>query len=377
MSNASSSGRQRKWDDPPEKEPEYPPAHITTMILVQKNKFGTVPGFEVEQIGFTNSDAHLVCRVPPAANISSRTSGVASSQVVMYDVNTIRRKFMRPGPSNGIRTQGDFAVNNGSGLALMATAFSRTESRAADDRVGAAEATPGVPRVEVYDLFSDKRRIKADFALRSPLAIVPDGSYLACTSARNPNRIVILDIRNENKPTMSRVIQVHSSPLTHMAVTPDGTALISASTDGSIRMTSLQSGRTLRKAEVDSRVPASMMQLSMDGDLVVSVWGRQVYSWRLNADTMSVYSLDKVRESEGWPLAISPDCQHLACRTEDGIDVIDVATGVFRSDFPLDPGHALITSAGFSHNNRWLALGDYDGRVTVLEVITDTIDGSC
>ncbi|KAK0633775.1 WD40-repeat-containing domain protein [Immersiella caudata] len=376
-SNDSASVEQRKWDDPPEKKPDYPPAHVATMILLKKNKFGTVAGCEVEQIRFTNSDAHLVCRVPPVANTSSRTSGVTSSQVVMYDVNTIRRKAMRPGPSFGIRTQGDFAVNNGHGLALMATTFSRTEYRRAEDRLGSNEAAPGVPRVEVYDLFSDKRRVKADFAVRGPLAIVPDGSYPACTSARNPSRIVILDIRNENKPTLGRVIQVHSSPLTHMAVTPDGTALISASTDGSIRMTSLQSGRTLRKAEVDSRVPASLMQLSMDGDLVVSVWGRQVCSWRLNADTMSVYSLDKVRESEGWPLAISPDCRHLACRTEDGIDVIEVETGQFRADYPLEPGHELITSAAFSHNNRWLALGDYDGRITVLEVIMATIDGSC
>jgi WD40 repeat protein len=257
----------------------------------------------------------------------------------------------------------------------MATVFCRAEHTISDDRGG--EPITGAPRVEIFDLFADKRRLKADFPVQAPIACTPDGGYLASTSIRNPNRIVILDLRNVAKPVVARIIAVHSSPLTHMAVTPDGTALISTSTDGSIRMTSLQSGRTLRKAEVESRVPASMMQLSADGDLVVSVWGRQVYLWRLKGDTMSVYNLDTVRQSEGWPLAISPDCQHMVCRTEDGIDVIDAESGLFHADYPLEAGHGLITSAAFSHNNRWLAMGDYNGNVTVLEVITATIDGSC
>jgi len=375
-SDDSASSKPRKWDDPPEKEPDFPPAHVTTMILVKKNKFATQPNFEVEQVGFTTSDAHIVCRIPTLANNSTRSSGDLTSNIIMYDVNTVRRKIVRPVPSKGVRTQGDFALSPGPGLALMATAFRRTEHAIADDQTGDG-GVRGVPRVEVFDLFTDKRRLKADFSVQAPLAYTPDGSYLASVSIRNSTRIVILDLRNVLKPAMARTIAVHSSPLTHMAVTPDGTALISASTDGSIRMTSLQSGRTLRKAEVESRGPANMMQLSMNGDLVVSVWGRQVCLWRLKPDTMSVYNLDTVRQTEGWPLAISPDCQHLACRTEDGVDVIDVETGLFRADYPLDPGHELITSAAFSHNNRWLALGDYDGRVTVLEVITASINGSC
>ncbi|KAK0655136.1 WD40-repeat-containing domain protein [Cercophora newfieldiana] len=377
--DSSISKQQRKWDDPPdEKEPEFPMAQqVTTMVLALKNKFAAITGFEVEQLGFTTSDAHLVCRLPPAMNNSTRTSGVLSSQIVMFDVNTMRRKNIRPAPSGGLRTHGDFALSPGPGLAMMATAFRMTEHRQADDRAGTSDGVSGCPRVEVFDLFTDKRRIKADVALRGPLACMPDGSHLAAIPIRTPSRIAILDLRNELRPVISRLVQVHSSLVTHLSVTPDGTALVSASTDGSIRMTSLQSGRTLRKAEVDTRVPASLVRLSMDGDLVVSVWGRQVYSWRLNADTMSVFNLDTVRQSEGWPLAISPDGQHLACRTEDGIDVIDAETGLFRADYPLDAGHQLITTAAFSHNNRWLALGDYGGQVTVLEVITATIDGSC
>jgi hypothetical protein len=85
---------------------------------------------------------------------------------------------------------------------------------------------------------------------------------------------------------------------------------------------------------------------------------------------LAYYDLDAVRQIEGWPLNISPDCRYVVCRTEDGVDVMDVETGSFLADYPLPAGHHLVTSAAFSHNARWLTIGDYHGRVTVLEVIT-------
>lgn len=370
----SSASRPRKWDDPPEKPPP-PDGPITTMILVRKNKFDTYVGCEVEQIGFTREDQHIVCKVSSITNESLHSSGYAASIMLVYDVVTMRRKMIRPVPTHGHRVKGEFAISNGLGTTSVACAFRRAgEGSGGTTGLGAMGWQPpsaeGPPRMEVYDMRTEQRRLKVDFQVEAPLALTPDGSFVAGVSMRDPSRMVIVDVRNIFKPAISRWLAVHAAPITHMAVTPDGTGLVSASEDGSIRMTSLQTGRTLRKAEVESRTKASMMRISEDGDLVASVWGRQVYLWRLKTDQMSVYNLDTVRQSEGWPLAMSADCQYLASRTEDGIDVVDLETGLFRADFPLSAGHALITSAAFSYNGRWLAIGDLEGRVTVLEVIT-------
>ncbi|KAK5656560.1 hypothetical protein OQA88_4539 [Cercophora sp. LCS_1] len=368
-----SASRPRKWDDPPEKPPPLG-GPITTMVLVKEKTFGTCKGCEVEQIGFTREDLHIACKVTGVANNTTQSTGYISSVMLLYEVKNVQRKMIKPVPSRGIRVKGDFAISGGLGTASLACAFRRGGEVRDGNSSGVFSWQPpsaeGPPRLEVYDLQTERRRVKADFQVEAPLAFTPDGSHVAGISLRNPSRIVIVDVRNTFKLAISRQLAVHTAAITHMAVTPDGTGLASASEDGSIRMTSLQTGRTLRKAEVESRAKASMLRISEDGDLVASVWGRQVYLWRLKTDQMSVCNLDSVRQSEGWPLAISPDCQHLASRTEDGIDVVDLETGLLRADFPFDAGRALVTSAAFSYDGRWLAIGDSEGWVTVLEIIT-------
>jgi hypothetical protein len=94
--------KERKWDDPPEKEPDFAPENPTTVILVSKNWFHTMPGREVEQIGFTGSDAHIVVRLPPAANDSIRANGEFPSVLIAYDVGNVARKYIRPAPSHGL-----------------------------------------------------------------------------------------------------------------------------------------------------------------------------------------------------------------------------------------------------------------------------------
>ena len=93
--------KERKWDDPPEMEPDFAPENPTTMILVSKSWFHTMPGREVEQIGFTGSDAHIVVRLPPAANDSIRANGEFPSVLIAYDVGNVARKYIRPAPSHG------------------------------------------------------------------------------------------------------------------------------------------------------------------------------------------------------------------------------------------------------------------------------------
>ncbi|KPM36050.1 hypothetical protein AK830_g10499, partial [Neonectria ditissima] len=85
-----------------------------------------------------------------------------------------------------------------------------------------------------------------------------------------------------------------------------------------------------------------------------------------HAGGLTSYGLAAARRAEGWPLCISPDCRWMACRTEDGFDVMDVASGdvVFSRDADV-----LVTSGAFAADGKTLVLGTMDGVVEVWDVL--------
>jgi WD40 repeat protein len=147
-----------------------------------------------------------------------------------------------------------------------------------------------------------------------------------------------------------------------------GRALVSAGKDGFVRLTNVESGRTLKKIEIGARGAASILRVSPDGKLVVTVWGRDVVLWWLDSGRVHNYNLDSVRQSEGWPLCVSPDCRYLACRNEEGFDICDVATGKFRGEFAWTGNP--ITAAAFNSDGTRLAVGDYCGGLHMFEIVT-------
>jgi WD40 repeat protein len=141
-----------------------------------------------------------------------------------------------------------------------------------------------------------------------------------------------------------------------------GRRLVSAGKDGYVRVTNIASGKTLKKIEIGARSPPSILKVSLGGKLVVTVWGRKVVLWCLNSGRVQNYNLNVVRQSEGWPLCVSPDCRFLACRTGEGFDVSDVATGKFRGKYAWTCNS--ITSAATR-----LAVGDYCGEVHMFDIV--------
>jgi len=355
VSGETGGSRERRWDDPPEEKPPPDLGPTTTMILVKKNKFDGRAAHDIEEMHFTLDDKHLIIRLTTTANNTSWASN-QTSDIVIVEVRDVRRRAFRLYTAHSPEGRSHCTFSPGPGIPALAliTLYDH------------------MPRLEVFDIVHDRRRLKtAELPILPPLAFSPGGDLLAGVSRRNSSRILVADVRTSSqRPSIVQHINMHTSPISHLMVTPDGTAIVSASHDGSIRMTSLQTGRTLRKAEVETRVPASIVRVSADGEIVASVWGRNVFVWKLKLDQLSMYNLDQVRQTEGWPLAISPNCQLLVCRTEDGVDVLDLETGLFRADWPMPPGHPTVSTAAVSHDGRWVTLGDYDGRVTVLEVIT-------
>lgn len=354
VSGETGGSRERKWDDPPEEKPPPDQGPTTTMILVKKNKFDGRAAHDIEEMEFTRDDRHLMIRLTSTPNAASWAS-YQTSDIVMVEVRDVRRRPFRLYTTHCPEGRSHCAFSPGPGIPALAL----------------ITLSEHMPRLEVFDIVHDRRRLKtAELPIQPPLAFSPGGDLLAGVSRRNNSRILVADVRSTQRPSIVQHINMHTSPISHLVVTPDATAIVSASHDGSIRMTSLQTGRTLRKAEVETRVPASILRVSDDGEVVASVWGRNVYVWKLKLDQLSTYNLDQVRQTEGWPLAISPNCQLLVCRTEDGVDVLDLETGLFRADWPMPPGHPTVSTAAVSHDGRWVTLGDYDGRVTVLEVIS-------
>lgn len=155
--------------------------------------------------------------------------------------------------------------------------------------------------------------------------------------------------------------------VTHAAFTGDLT-LVTLSKDGTVRVTDPRWARTLHKLEAnDYGAKPRILGVSPDGKSIAAVWGANMHLWLPGAGELTSYGLQAARGSEGWPLCISLDCGRMACRTEDGFDVVDVAAGSVaweqRGGEGEAGGAAMMTAGAFSTDGRVLVLGRMDGVV--------------
>ncbi|KAK4200118.1 WD40-repeat-containing domain protein [Triangularia verruculosa] len=223
--------------------------------------------------------------------------------------------------------------------------------------------------VEVYDVGKRVRYSKVDVPVRAPLVMSEDGELMAGVSTRDGSRVLVCGFaENTRIPKVKAMIIKHTEEVTRMGFLPDGRGLVSAGRDGYVRVTDLHSGQTLKRIEIGAKAACSILQVAGDGNVVVTVWGRDVVLWYLETGRVHNYNLNVVRQTEGWPLAVSKDCRYLACRTEDGFDVSDAASGAFRGDFAMQG--SVITAAAFSNDCTKIAVGNYDGNLNVFDIIT-------
>jgi hypothetical protein len=373
LHSTSSRSTGRRWDDPPEEEPTSPPENTTTMVFVKTASIRSsyYVESEITHLTFTPSDAHLAAAIPKAPNMRSfHPDGPFT--LVVWSAETGQR-LTAPGPtsagSSGVRLgRGGFAVKPGVADIIVACPFLQPVAVTAETYGGM------VPRLEVYDWGRRVRLVKQDVAIRAPVAWSVDGEVLAGVSPREPSRIVVLQMAAKKVVgvRIGNVLMRHVDEVTQLAFLPaweeGGRALVSAGKDGFVRLTNVESGRTLKKIEIGARGAASILRVSPDGKLVVTVWGRDVVLWWLDSGRVHNYNLDSVRQSEGWPLCVSPDCRYLACRNEEGFDICDVATGKFRGEFAWTGNP--ITAAAFNSDGTRLAVGDYCGGLHMFEIVT-------
>ena len=219
-------------------------------------------------------------------------------------------------------------------------------------------------RLETFDIPHLRRKMRASLPVSGPLAWSPNGELLAGVSSHDASRIYIVKTATQ---LLAGAVPHHIDAVTHLAFTPDGASIVSLSRDGSCKITSLATGRVLRKFEVETRHNPLALSVSRDGGTVASVWGRDVMVWTPADGVMRTYNLSAVRHSEGSALAISPDCKYLVCRSEDGFDVLDLPTGKFRAEIRTE--RSFVTTAAFSYDSRSLVVGKHNGEVMVYSVI--------
>ncbi len=359
---ASNTSRStRRWDDPPEDDANAPPPaeNPTSMVFTQSSAMRTpAPRTEVCSLLFSPDDTHLSAS-------TTRTSGAGT--LVTFNLASGKRLVqpstkLPPVPVSGDR-RGSFA-------------FDPHPAPFTTDPVAACSLQDGQQyRVEMYDLVRFDKVMRHDAAIRAPIAWGgPEGSVLVGVSVREPSRVGVLRVKRGPGKYFSvldwTVLLGHIAEVTQVAVLPGRgeLAVVSAGRDGVVRVTSVGSGRTLKKIEVGSAAAPGLMQVSPDGKRVVTVWGRYVVVWYLEPGRVHSYSMDALRPYECWPLCVSPDCRYLVCRTEEGIDVGDVKTGKFRGEFAWkgEP----ITAAAVNNDGTRLAVGDYGGDIQTYVMIT-------
>ncbi len=240
-----------------------------------------------------------------------------------------------------------------------------------------ATGWPFTPLLEIFDVGRGQRLLRqAVVPVRAPLAWGP-GDLLAGVLVQDPRRIGLVRLVKGPKDQLctqnGEVLMGHMDEVTQVEFLPKRwaggqVAVVSAGRDGYVRVTGLESGRTLKKIAVAARGAADMMRIAPDGKLVVTVWGRDVVLWYLDSGRVHTYNLDAVRQYECWPLCLSPDCRYLVCRTDEGVDVSDVQTGRFRGECAW-PGKP-ITAAVVNDDGTLLAVGDIGGRIQVYDMVT-------
>ncbi|KAK3997425.1 guanine nucleotide-binding protein subunit beta-like protein [Cladorrhinum sp. PSN332] len=370
---STTSSARRRWDDPPEELPGGPsPNHemienMTTMVFIKSISAKHPYNSEICHLEFSSCDTHLAALIPRSVNLRAFHPDEPGT-VSMLNVKDGARVQLSTA-SYGLRASGGFTFRPGADLVVACPFYVKKDQ---------GELSSVLPRVEIYDYGRKTRWTKQDVPMRAPIVFSPDGATLAGVSTRNPSRIVVAAVRRESLSVKTMVLK-HTEEVTKLAfLPPDGSRLVSAGRDGYVRITSLDSGRTLNRIEIGGRGHPSILEVAPDGTKVISVWGRDVVVWDLagagtgtGTGTVRTYNLNAVRGNginEGWPLAVSPDCRYIACRTEEGFDVSDVETGKFRGDFAT-PG-SVITCAAFTRVGNKIAVGNYDGMIHVYEMIT-------
>jgi WD40 repeat protein len=185
-----------------------------------------------------------------------------------------------------------------------------------------------------------------------------DGQFLAVGCSDNQIRTF-----NRRDEKQSRVLAGHTKPVHCLTFTPDGSRLVSAGADGSIRFWDPVTGIAKERIDVGHH-PVHALAVSSDGTrLVAAISGAGLRSWAL--PTRQEHQAFGMDAGMAWSVAVSPDGKYLASGHEDGqVKLWDAADcrlirsyrghkGVVLSIAFAPDGETVFSAAGDGAVKRW------------------------
>ena len=222
------------------------------------------------------------------------------------------------------------------------------------------------PDIEVWDLATGKVafRLAGSGYPADSLDWSPDGSFLAV--AGPDNNIYVSTFPEAKKPPT--VLRGHEHFVTGVEFHPSGQVLASSGHDDTMRLWFFPSGGELV-------LPGEQFgTFSRDGRQLIT-WCRRRTGfkvWEVASPAVSLHYMPHGQRSshQPWGLAFAPDGRLLASASQEGVDLLDAATGRVLGLVPSGDGHALafhpLTGCLFTTDKdglvRWPILAERDGQ---------------
>ena len=215
------------------------------------------------------------------------------------------------------------------------------------------------------------------------VAFSPDGKTLASGAVRKPrwwredSEIFLWDAdTGEHLATFKRPPEIASEweaidqlDITSLAFSPNGKILANASSEGTIRLWDIDTGRY--RTILEGHVTVSSLVFSPDGKTLASGdWGNTILLW--DVDSGEQRAVFKGHMDRVWDLAFSPDGKTLASAGWDNTILLwNVDTGSVRH--ALTEHEWLVMSVAFSPDGKTLASGSYDKTIRLWDANTGNL----